>query len=224
MKEKIKQIKQIVEKELSCSAHNMEHVMRVYNLSLLLARNQKIDIEVLQIAALLHDIARIKEDKDNSGKINHAILGAKKAEKILKNLNYSKDKIEKIKHCILSHRFRSEHKPETKEAMILFDADKLDVLGAVGVARCYMFAGQQKQSIFSNFSIKKYIKNNLVGGKIDGRIKNSSKHTSNIEFEIKLKNISKKLYTLKAKKLAEKRIEYMKEFFKRLEEEIKGKN
>lgn len=84
MEEKYRKIKEIVEKELSCSAHNVEHIMRVYNLCLHLAENEPdIDIDILKTAVLLHDIGRVKEDNDDSGRIDHAILGAKMAENIL---------------------------------------------------------------------------------------------------------------------------------------------
>ncbi len=223
MNEKIKEIQKIVSDELSCCAHNFEHVMRVYNLSIYLAKGEKIDMEVLKISALLHDIARRKEDNDKTGDIDHAILGAEMAENILKKINYSQDKINSVKHCVTTHRFRTGNKPKTKEAMILFDADKLDVLGAIGIARCYMFAGQQKQAIFSETPIDEYIKNNLFNGEINGRIKDNSKHASNIEFQIKLQYIPNKLYTSKAKIIGKEKVKYMKTFFNQLEKEIKGK-
>jgi uncharacterized protein len=223
MNEKIKEIQKIVNDELSCCAHNFEHVMRVYNLSIFLAENEEIDMEVLKISALLHDIARRKEDNDKTGDIDHAILGAEMAENILKKMDYSQEKINSVKHCIITHRFRTGNKPKTKEAMILFDADKLDVLGAIGIARCYMFAGQQKQVIFSEIPINEYIKDNLFNGEINGRIKDNSKHASNIEFQIKLQYIPDKLYTSKAKKIGKERVQYMKIFFDQLEKEIKGK-
>jgi uncharacterized protein len=223
MNEKIKEIQKIVNDDLSCCAHNFEHVMRVYNLSIFLAENEEIDMEVLKISALLHDIARRKEDNDKTGDIDHAILGAEMAENILKKMDYSQEKINSVKHCIITHRFRTGNKPKTKEAMILFDADKLDVLGAIGIARCYMFAGQQKQVIFSEIPINEYIKDNLFNGEINGRIKDNSKHASNIEFQIKLQYIPDKLYTSKAKKIGKERVQYMKIFFDQLEKEIKGK-
>ena len=130
MEEKYQKIKEIVEKELSCSAHDMEHVLRVYNLCLHLAENESdVDLDILKTSALLHDIARAKEDKDDSGSIDHAILGAEMAEKILIDFGYSKDKIEAIKHCIIAHRFRSGNEPKTKEAKTLFDDYKLYVIG-----------------------------------------------------------------------------------------------
>ena len=222
MEEKYKRIQRIVEKELSCSAHNMAHVMRVYNLCLLLAKSEtNIDLDILKTAALLHDIAKVKEDRDNSGNTDHAVLGAEIAEKILRKLGYDNN-IEQVKHCISTHRFRSDNKPDTNEAKILFDADKLDVIGAIGIARSYMIAGQYGQRIYSNTPIDRYIQDNLVGGKANGRIKDKSKHAPNIEFETKLKHIPEKLFTQKAKKIAQKRIEFMKWYFEQLKKEING--
>lgn len=224
MEEKYQKIKKIVEKELSCSAHNMEHVLRVYNLCLHLAENESdVDLDILKTAALLHDIARVKEDKDDSGNTDHAILGAEMAEKILTDFGYSKDKIGAIKHCIVAHRFRSGNEPKTKEAKILFDADKLDVIGSIGIARSFIIAGQYGEKMYSDVPADEYIKDNLVDGKPNGRIKVISKHAPNLEFETKFKYIPNKLYTSKAKTIGEQRINFMKQFFDRLKKEINGK-
>ncbi len=223
MEEKYEELKKAVEEELSCSAHNMEHVMRVYNLSLYLAAGEpKVNLDILKPAALLHDIARVKEDRDDSGSIDHAVLGAKMAGRILNNFGYSDEQIKLIKHCILAHRFRSGQKPATKEAKILFDADKLDVLGAIGIARCFMIAGQYGERLYSEVELEEYIKENLVGGRPDGRIKDMSRHAPNLEFETKFKHIPDRLHLPKAKKLAESRIEFMERFFERLRREIEG--
>lgn len=223
MKERYRRLKEIVGEELSCSAHNMEHVMRVYNLSLHLAKSVAgIDLDVLKSAVLLHDIGRIKEDKDDSGSINHAVRGAEMAGKILKDFDYPEQKIARIKDCIRSHRFRSGSEPRTKEAKILFDADKLDVIGSIGIARCFMIAGQYGERIYSDIPLDEYIEDNLVGGKPQGRIKDMSKHAPNLEFETKFKHIPDRLHLPKAKELAEKRIEFMERFFERLRREMKG--
>jgi len=216
------QIKKILEKELACSAHNLDHVMRVYNLCHHLAKGENIDMEILEIAALLHDIARIKEDSDNSGKTNHAILGAKMAKQILKKLNFPKEKIKKIQECIVSHRYRTGQPPKSKEAKILFDADKLDVLGAVGIARSFVWVGRNNAKIYSKPNIKKYIRENL-GSRTNGRIMNKTKHSPQIEFETKIKFLPNKLYTKQGRKIAKKRIKFYKNFLDRLEKEIEGK-
>jgi uncharacterized protein len=224
MEKRYQTLKIIVEKEMqeAGSAHDIDHVMRVYNLCLYLARDEPhVDYDVLKISVLLHDVARVKEDKDDSGNTDHAVLSAEMAEEILRELDYSERKIGQVKHCIATHRFRSDNEPKTKEAKILFDADKLDVIGAIGVARCFIIAGQFGERIHSSVPIDDYIKENLVDGKRNGRIKTTSKHAPNIEFETKFKYIPDKLYTLKAKELAKQRIKYMEHFFERLKKDIK---
>lgn len=223
MEEKHRKIKEIVEKELSCSTHNIEHTMRVYNTCLYLSKDESdIDLDILGASALLHDIARVKEDEDDSGNIDHAILGAEMTEDILKDFGYPNNKIEAIKHCIITHRFRNEIKPKTEEAKILSDADKLDIIGPIGIARLFMFAGQYGEKMFSNVPVNEYIKDNLVGGKQYGRVKILTKHTPNLEFETKIVHIIDKLYTTKAKMIGEQRISFMKHFFNVLSKDLKG--
>lgn len=222
MEEKFEKIKEIIEKEFSCSAHNMDHVMRVYNLSLHLAEKENIDLDVLRAATLLHDIARVKEDNDLSGNTDHAILSAKMADSILRGLDFSEEKIKHIKECIISHRYKTGNEPKTKEAKILFDADKLDTLGAIGIARAFVWVGRNNAKIYtSNIDTEDYIKNNLCG-KINGRIQDKTKHSPQIEFETKSKFLINRLYTKKAKEICRERTEFYKNFLDRLEREVKG--
>lgn len=220
MEERYEIIKNIIRDNKLCSAHDLDHVLRVNNLCQKLAEYEaEVDMNVLIPAALLHDIARILEDDDSSGEIDHAVIGAEKAEGILKRLSYRKEIIERIQHCILAHRFRSSHNPETIEAKILFDADKLDVIGAIGIARSFMVAGQHGEKLFREIPLEDYIKEN-VGE--NGRIKDNSKHAINLEFELKLKKIPQRLYTQKAKEIALRRISYMEGFFSTLRDEVNG--
>lgn len=212
-------IKDIIEKEMYYTGHDLDHVLRVLTFAIKLAEGEEVDMEVLIPAVLLHDIARVQEDNDKTGEIDHAIMGAEMAEGILLNLSYDKGLIERIKHCIASHRYRTSCAPETIEAKILYDADKLDILGAVGIARSFMLAGEHGERLYIDSSIKEYKKNN-IGNK--GRVKDFSKHSSNYEFEMKLKKIPDRLYTNKAKEIAEKRLKFMKKYFKILKEEIDG--
>lgn len=220
MNEKYKKIQEIVAKELSCSAHDLEHVFRVHKFCLYLAQYESsVNLDVLNTAALLHDIAKVKEDLDNSGNTDHALLGSKMAEIILKDLGY----IENLNHiiqCIKTHRFKGGNKPETLEAKILFDADKIDILGSIGIARSYMIAGKYGQNIYNNISIDSYIKDNLVGGNPKGRIMNISRHSPNLEFEIKMKKIPENLFTDKAKEIAKQRISFMDNYFSQLKKDV----
>lgn len=217
---KHKKIIEIVQDKLTCSAHNLDHVFRVYNLCLLIAQHEKdIDLEILIPSALLHDIARVEESQDKTGEIDHAVLGSVIAEDILRTLEYEEEKIEKIKHCIIAHRFRTGNEPNTMEAKILFDSDKLDVIGASGIARTFMLAGQFGQRLIVNESLDEYLKGNTVE---NGRLKDVSKHTPFIEYEVKFKKIPDKLYTDKAKEIGKERLKFMDEYFNRLKSEIEG--
>jgi uncharacterized protein len=223
MEEKLKKIQEIVEKELWCSAHNIDHVLRVYNLALHIGEGQNVDWDVLKAAALLHDIAGAKEQEDPTGKTDHAVLGAEMARPVLEKLEFPEEKIKHIQACILSHRYKTNNKPETLEAKILFDADKLDSVGAIGVARSYVWIGRNKGSIYKKpENLDEYIKENIEGGTISGRIKDKTKHSPQIEFEIKTKFLSEKLYTQKAKEICAERANYYQGFLNRLEREIKG--
>jgi len=215
---KHKKIIEIVQDKLTCSAHNLDHVFRVYNLCLLIAKSEKdVDLEILIPSALLHDIARVEESADKTGKIDHAVLGSVLVEDILKNLDYEEEKIEKIKHCIIAHRFRTGNEPKSIEAKILFDSDKLDIIGATGIARSFMLAGQFGQRLTVNQELNEYIRSNTVE---NGRIKDVSQHTPFIEYELKFKKIPNKLYTEKAKEIGKERLKFMEEYFNRLMSEI----
>jgi len=187
---------------------------------LLLSKHEKdVDLEVLIPSALLHDIARVEESEDKTGEIDHAVLGSEIAEDILRNLEYEEEKIDKIVHCIMAHRFRTGNKPNTIEAKILFDSDKLDVIGASGIARTFMLAGQFGQRLTLNEPLDDYLNTNTVK---NGRIKDVSRHTPFIEYEVKFKKIPDKLYTRKAKEIGKRRLEFMEEYFNRLKLEIEG--
>ena len=212
----------IIEKESSeYTGHTLDHIERVWKTAMqIAAANPEVNLEVLQIAILMHDIAGMKEETDNSGNTDHALLGAEITEKILIELKYPEPVIKEVKHCIQTHRYRSNFEPKSIEAKILFDADKIDVLGAIGVARCFMIAGECHEKIYSFTPLKEYIAANLVGGKPDGRIKDVSKHTPNLEFDTKIVKIPGKLFTDKGKELAAERMKFMEAFFTRLRNEI----
>ena len=223
IEDKYLKLLEIVEKELSGdSSHTVDHIQRVWQTAVQIAAEEKdVNLDVLKPAILLHDIARIKEDTDKSGKIDHALLGAEIAEEILKQMQYPEETIRKVKHCIQTHRFRSEREPVSIEAKILYDADKVDAMGAIGVARFYMIAGRYREQLYSFVPVEQYTAENIVGGKANGRIKEISKHTPNLEFE-KMRDIFGKLHTAKAREIAGERVKYMEEFFKRIRSEIVG--
>ncbi|MGP8079777.1 MAG: HD domain-containing protein [Dehalococcoidales bacterium] len=222
--EKYSKLLQIVEKELSGGgAHTLDHIQRVWQTAMQIASEEKdVDLDVLKTAVLLHDIARVKEDEDKSGKTDHAMLGAEMAAGILKEMHYPEETIRKVQHCIQTHRFKGSRESVSIEAKILSDADKLDALGAIGIARAYMLANEYHEQLYSFVPVDEYAADNLVDGKHGGRIKELLKHTPNLEFETKMRHIPGKLHTAKAKEIAGERVKYMAEFFDRLRSEIAG--
>lgn len=197
----------------SSGCHDWTHVERVYNLAVRIAEKEKADMNIVKIAAYLHDIGR-KEEMEGAGKICHAEKGVELAEQILSSYDLDKEIIENIKHCILSHRSRNDHKPKTIEAKVLFDADKLDSIGAVGIGRDFLFAG--------------YLGAYLYTGKEKKTAKEARKYaytredTAILEYHFKLKKIKSEILTKTGKIFAKERHEYMVEFFKRFELEING--
>ena len=124
------------------SAHDMEHIYRVLYTALDIADHEKdVDYDVLICACLLHDIGRKAQFKNK--KVCHAKAGAAMAVRYLTEQGFDKDYTAKVEHCILAHRFRKGkgNQPDSTEAKILFDADKIDVTGAVGVARTLQYGG-----------------------------------------------------------------------------------
>ena len=115
MEQKYQRLYEIVKKEMegASPAHDINHVMRVYNLCMLLAKyEENVDLDVLKTAALLHDIARAKESRS----VDHAVLGAEMSEKILRKLGYSEDKIKLVKHCIVCLLYTSPSPRDAHES------------------------------------------------------------------------------------------------------------
>lgn len=213
----------IVQKYLKDSAHDYAHTLRVYkNCQTIAGDYASVNMELLNAASLLHDIAKVKEDEDSTGSTDHAILGAQIAKEILLGMQFDSTFAQNVADIISTHRYRANNPPASLEAQILFDADKLDVLGAIGIARSFAIAGRYNQALYSEISINDYIKNNLVGGTANGRIKDISQHTPKIEFELKLTHIPDRMFTDKGKELAKERLSYMTDFFQRLDSEVQN--
>jgi uncharacterized protein len=224
-KNRLEKIKKFAEGYMArdkCSAHNMDHVNRVFANAMKIAKGENADIEVIKTAILLHDIGGYKEMKSKSGEIDHAIESTKIAKPFLHKLGYPQEKIQHICDCIVSHRYRTGNKPKTKEAKIVFDSDKLETIGAIGMARQFVWVGKNNAHIFRKMDIEKYARENL-GGNPKGRIRDKTKHSPQLSWETKDKHILKSLYTKKAQQIAKNRMKFSEMFLKRLEREIEGR-
>ncbi len=122
-------------------AHDWHHVERVETVADRLAAGRGIDERVLRAAVLLHDVGRGRED---AGVIDdHAEWGAREAREVLAaEERFDEDGIDAVAHCVRAHRYSNDVEPASPEARILSDADNLDALGAIGVARVFAYGGE----------------------------------------------------------------------------------
>ncbi len=190
-------------------SHDWEHTERVLNLCLHIAAVEGGDLNILKTAALLHDIGRHAQDL-NKGKISHAFISVEMSRPILEKYKFSKVEIERILHCIETHRYRKGGEPRSHEARILFDADKLDAIGAIGIGRAFVFAGENGAAV--------HIRNL----DIESSESYTKQDTAYREFKVKLEKIKDRIYTSEGKRIARERHEFMVAFFNRLNKEAEG--
>ena len=195
------------------TAHDFEHVLRVLRLAERVGAAEGANMEILRAAVLLHDVARLAEDQ---GGPCHAEAGAQRARRIL--AGHAADKVEAVAHAIATHRFRGAAAPQTLEAKILYDADKLDAIGAIGVARAYAIAGHHGQRLWGQVSQAFAQRTTDVAR---GDLGNTE-HTPVHEYVFKLSKLEGLLFTATARAIAKERHSYMASFFKRLEREVRG--
>ena len=122
--------------------HGVEHVRRVFALTQFILEKEGGDETVVYPAVLLHDVGR----KVSIGR-NHSKKSAEIALEILRKIKYPENKIDLIIKAILEHSFSAGMRPSFKESKILSDADKLDALGAIGIARVFMESALRKRGI-----------------------------------------------------------------------------
>ncbi|MBS7637804.1 HD domain-containing protein [Candidatus Bathyarchaeota archaeon] len=133
------------EEYLRFSHHDRYHVERVHGMAMRIAAEEGADMDVVRAAALLHDVARAMEEE---GMVeDHAAEGAKIAEGILRDAGFPEEKISRVLECIRAHRFRRGETAESVEARVLQDADRLDALGAIGIARVFSRGGWENKPI-----------------------------------------------------------------------------
>jgi uncharacterized protein len=193
------------------AVHGFDHIERVYRLCEKIGPPEGADMEILLTAALLHDVT--DSHPDGVGRKNHHLRSAEFAEAVLSKDKWKPERIKAVLHCIRAHRFRKGEEPLTIEAKVLFDADKLDVLGAIGVSRALAFAFQSKKPAFSEPS-KKFI---TSGMKEEGEL-----HSAYHEYIFKLKKIDEILITNTAKGIAHHRQAFLNDFFDVLADEMRN--
>lgn len=207
-KSEYKRIEDYMLKCMSDSSHDKEHVYRVLYVALDIAGHETdIDYDVLIAACLLHDIGR-KEQFDNPA-LCHAAVGADKAHRFLTDLGYSAEFAGKVASCVRAHRFRSDNPPVTKEEKILFDSDKIDVTGTLGIARTILYKGHVNQPLY-NFD--------EAGCVSDGA--NDSASSFFQEYKFKLEKLYTRFYTKRGEEIALQRQHSAVSFYENMLKEV----
>lgn len=194
--------------------HDFDHVLRVLALARRIGQAEGADMRIVETAVLLHDIHRAHEDQQahvhNAETADHALIAAERARHILGQLQPppTPEFIEAVAHAIAAHRFRNSIEPQTLEAKVVFDADKLDAIGAIGVARAYAYSGMTAQKLWGD------VPPDYPGG--------GENHTPHHEFVYKLSRIEGRMQTVTGRAIARERHAYMNEFFERLKQEVSG--
>jgi len=127
-------------------SHDLAHIHRVFKNALKIQAGEGGDPQILAAAVLLHDCVAV--EKSSPLRSQASRLAAEKASGILAGLGWSEAKIAAVAHAILTHSFSANIPPETLEAKMLQDADRLDAIGMVGVARCFYIAGRMGSGLY----------------------------------------------------------------------------
>ena len=196
---------------LSCmedAAHDKEHIYRVlFNALQIAQREAQVDHDVLIAACLLHDIGRKEQFADPS--LCHAMVGAEKAYDFLVRQGFGQVFAEQVRHCIQTHRFRKALQPQTVEAKILFDADKLDVTGAIGIARTLMYKADMAEPLYHVLP--------------DGKISDGTEDLGSSffrEYKFKLEKMYDRFYTAAGEEMACQRQKIAADFYESLYREV----
>lgn len=222
--------------ERSGSGHDFDHVIRVLELAQRIALTEGADLAIVRTAALLHDVG------ENEGRKDHHLRGAAIARDILQD--EPQEFVEAVAHAIEAHRFRADPTPCTLEAQVVSDADKLDAIGAIGVARVFAHAGSRGTVLWRTPGREIVAGPSAIPGQPEAgsatddtgpasegstsmdattgpRILGTD-YTPVHEFVYKLDRISERLHTATARAIAVDRLEFMRAFFDRLDVEMLG--
>jgi uncharacterized protein len=190
-------------------AHDWHHVQRVRTLAETLVDRhpEPVDERIVQLAVTLHDVGREREDR---GEIDdHATWGAREAGEILADVGASDETSDAVRHCIRAHRYSNDVEPETLEAEIVSDADNLDALGAVGVARVFSYGGELGQPIHD--PAVPVAKDETTAGK------SQYNHVHK-----KILDLPERMYTDAGRALAADRTAFVREYLERFDAEAAG--
>ncbi|GIC79627.1 HD domain-containing protein [Moritella sp. F3] len=187
-------------------AHDIDHIERVVATARQLADSEGADLAILEPAAWLHDCVAVA--KDHPQRKQASLLAADCAVEFLQQIDYPAQYHKAIHHAIVAHSFSANISPETLEAKILQDADRMDALGAIGIARCILVGGKLNRQLYSS-----------IDPLCETREPDDSVYTLD-HFFTKLLTLGDSMKTQAAKAEAQRRSVYMRDFLAQLQSEL----
>ncbi|HLG63856.1 MAG TPA: HD domain-containing protein [Ktedonosporobacter sp.] len=199
------------------AAHDYDHIVRVMTLAETIQAQEGGDLPTIWAAVALHDIGQERERRDGG---DHAVIGAAMASDLLANTRFPQQSLPAVQHAILDHRMTGGKYPRSLEGRILYDADKIDSLGAIGIGRLYCITGRYNQKVYSPMpeDVVEPVDPLLVRS-----LRRRPDYSPSIEFQLLFGNLPERMTTATGKALAQERFDYMKGFFQRLRQEVEGK-
>ena len=190
----------------SDTAHDIEHTKRVAANAKMIASQLPSDGQVVITAAWLHDCVSVPKDHPDRKKAS--VLSADRAVAFLASHDFPEEKLEQVHHAISAHSYSAGIEPETTEAKIIEDADRLDALGAIGISRCLLVAGQLGRTLY-----------HPIDPFCEERSPDDSEWTID-HFYSKLFKLPGTMKTEPGKEIANKRVEFMRKYLDELAGEI----
>ena len=198
------------------AAHDFDHLQRTMALADTIQSQEGGDLPTIWAAVALHDSGQARERRHGG---DHALIGAELAGDLLTQTQFPQSAIPAVQQAIREHRMTGNSVPQTLEGRILYDADKIDCLGAIGIGRLYCITGRYNQKIYSPVpdDIIEPLDPLLVR-----QLRRRPDYSPSIEFQLLFSNLPERMTTGKGKALAQERYDYMAEFFIRLRKEVEG--
>ncbi|QBD82723.1 HD domain-containing protein [Ktedonosporobacter rubrisoli] len=198
------------------AAHDYDHIVRTMALADTIQRHEGGDLPTIWAAVAFHDVGQTRE-RQHGG--DHAQISAAMAADLLMHTAFPQHAIPAVQQAIRDHRLTGGTRPQSLEGCILYDADKIDTLGAIGIGRLYSITGHYNQKIYSPLPAD-------VSEPVDlltiRKLRRRPDYSPSIEFQLLFIDLPERMTTATGKHLARERYDYMAEFFKRLEKEVKG--
>jgi uncharacterized protein len=213
----LKLAQEIIEQEgTKDSAHDYDHIARVLALAETIQAKEGGDLPTIWAAVAFHDIG---QERERSYGGDHAFIGAAMANNLLTHTDFPQPAIPAVQQAIREHRMTGNTIPSTLEGRILYDADKIDILGAIGIGRLYSITGRYKQKIYSPVPVDL---TEPVDPLVVRQLRRSPDYSPTIEFQLLFGNMPQRMTTPTGKEMAQERYSYMQTFFKRLQQEVAG--